>query len=267
MNYYNRHLGDYAKDTRHLSLAEHGAYCLLLDYYYSTERPIPDDRCERIANAYETHERNAVRSVLEAFFTLTDDGWRNDRADAEIQALRAKSLKAKESAEKRWSERNANAYANASETQCVGNAIQEPITNNQKDQKQKKGRASAPACPDDVDPQTWDDWLALRKAKRAPVTETVLREARKEAGKAGMALGAFLAVWCRRGSQGLEADWLKPSERQGHGPPAAPVGKQMAGIMALEELKNATRNRMAAAGSGDGHPETFLPVTGSNAGR
>lgn len=138
MNYYNRHLGDYAKDTRHLSLAEHGAYCLLLDYYYSTERPIPDDRCERIANAYETHERNAVRSVLEAFFTLTDDGWRNERADREIAAFRAKSLKAKESAEKRWSERNANAYANASETQCVGNAIQEPITNNHKEQKKAR---------------------------------------------------------------------------------------------------------------------------------
>ena len=39
-NYYKRHLGDYAmKDTRHPSL-EHGAYCLLLDYYYSTEKPI-----------------------------------------------------------------------------------------------------------------------------------------------------------------------------------------------------------------------------------
>ena len=113
-----------------------------------------------------------MRSVLEAFFTLTDDGWRNGRADREIAAFRAKSLKAKESAEKRWSERNANAYANASKTQCVGNAIQEPITNNQKDQKQKKGRASAPACPDDVDPQTWADWLALRKAKRAPATES-----------------------------------------------------------------------------------------------
>ena len=38
--------------------------------------------------------------------------------------------------------------------------------------------------------------------------------ARGEAEKAGMPLAAFLQVWCRRGSQGLEADWLKPSERQ-----------------------------------------------------
>ena len=30
MNYYERHLGDYARDTAHLSMMEHGAYGLLL---------------------------------------------------------------------------------------------------------------------------------------------------------------------------------------------------------------------------------------------
>lgn len=71
------------------------------------------------------------------------------------------------------------------------------------------------AKPDDVDPQTWADWLSLRKAKRAPVTTTVVDEARRECAKAGMTLENFLRVWCRRGSQGLEAAWLKPDER-GH---------------------------------------------------
>lgn len=136
MNYYKRHLGDYAKDTRHLSLAEHGAFCLLLDYYYSTEKPLPDDRCERIANAYAEHEREAVRNVLSAFFTLTDDGWRNARADEEISEFRAKSLKAKEAADARWSGRNADASANASEThgntQCERNASHKPLTNKEK---------------------------------------------------------------------------------------------------------------------------------------
>ena len=69
------------------------------------------------------------------------------------------------------------------------------------------------ARPDDVDEQTWTDWLALRKAKRAPVTETVVNGARSEAGKAGMTLAEFLGVWCSRGSQGLEAAWIKPHER------------------------------------------------------
>src|SRR5574340_208016 len=40
MNFYKRHLGDYAKHAGHLSMLEHGAYTLLLDRYYTTERPI-----------------------------------------------------------------------------------------------------------------------------------------------------------------------------------------------------------------------------------
>ena len=31
MNYYERHLGDYARDAGHLSMLEHGAYALLLN--------------------------------------------------------------------------------------------------------------------------------------------------------------------------------------------------------------------------------------------
>lgn len=82
-------------------------------------------------------------------------------------------------------------------------------------------RASTPACPDDVDPETWADWLTLRKAKKAPVTETVLRSASREAAKAGLPLTRFLEIWCARGSQGLEADWLKPNERKTGEPHAA----------------------------------------------
>ena len=78
----------------------------------------------------------------------------------------------------------------------------------------KRAAPAAPLqCPPDVDPQVWADWLELRKKKRAPVTATVIKGAQDEAHKAGMPLEAFLAVWCRRGSQGLEADWLKPEER------------------------------------------------------
>jgi len=74
-------------------------------------------------------------------------------------------------------------------------------------------KATNVACPNDVDKQIWDDWKQLRKAKKAPVTETVVSSARKEAAKANMSLQDFLAIWCARGSQGLQADWLKSDER------------------------------------------------------
>ena len=43
--WYPRYPGDYARDTQDLdSLELHGAYTLLLDHYYMTQRPIPNDR-------------------------------------------------------------------------------------------------------------------------------------------------------------------------------------------------------------------------------
>lgn len=81
------------------------------------------------------------------------------------------------------------------------------------DEGDARKRAAAVPRPPDVVEQVWADWLQLRKAKRAPVTATTVEGARGEATKAGMSLEAFLRIWCRRGSQGLEAEWLKPEER------------------------------------------------------
>lgn len=77
-------------------------------------------------------------------------------------------------------------------------------------QKKPKAKPKDPGCPDDVDAQVWADWLTLRRKKSAPVTSTVIDGARDEAKKAGMSFNAFLKTWCVRGSQGLEASWLKP---------------------------------------------------------
>jgi len=95
--------------------------------------------------------------------------------------------------------------------------IPDSLIPDSKEKTAPRKRVTTPvtAKPDDIDPQTWADWLNLRKAKRAPVTTTVVDEARRECAKAGMTLENFLRVWCRRGSQGLEAAWLKPDER-GH---------------------------------------------------
>lgn len=86
MNYYERHLGDYARDTAHLSLLEHGVYTLLLDRYYATEQPIPADQAHRVARARTRDEKAAVDAVLAEFFVLVDGAYRNKRADAVIAA-------------------------------------------------------------------------------------------------------------------------------------------------------------------------------------
>lgn len=87
MNYYKRHLGDYARDTGHLSALEHGIYCLLLDYYYSTEKPIPKDRAHRIARA----NPEQTQTVCEEFFKSDGDVWRHSYADRQIEEYNAKA--------------------------------------------------------------------------------------------------------------------------------------------------------------------------------
>lgn len=108
----------------------------------------------------------------------------------------------------------------------------------------KKQRVSAPTLskPEGVTDRTWADWLSLRKAKRAPVTETVLEGAEAEARKAGLTLEQFLRVWCIRGSQGLQADWLKPNERGPDVKPSAAAdfrGKRYTGTAIPADLLEA----------------------------
>ena len=71
-----------------------------------------------------------------------------------------------------------------------------------------------PLCPPEVLPDVFDDWLALRKAKHAPVNATVLRLARVEADKAGVSLNAFFEEWCLRGSAAMKGEWLIADRQQ-----------------------------------------------------
>ena len=100
MNYYERHLGDYAKDTAHLSMIEHGAYTLLLDRYYATEQGIPEDQAHRVARARTKEEKAAVDTVLAEFFTLVDGIWINSRTVQEIEKAQGKIKAAQENGKK-----------------------------------------------------------------------------------------------------------------------------------------------------------------------
>ena len=87
MFYYNFNIGDYLKHTAHLTSEEDLAYRRLLDVYYDTETPIPNDIprvSRRLRVASET-----VKLVLEEFFHATEEGYRNKRADREIAAYHA----------------------------------------------------------------------------------------------------------------------------------------------------------------------------------
>jgi uncharacterized protein YdaU (DUF1376 family) len=90
MHYYQHHLGDYSKDTGHLSVTEHGAYRLLLDHYYSTEAGLPSaiDKLCRIARAFSRPERDAVARVASEFFEERNGVLIQKRVDKELAEYR-----------------------------------------------------------------------------------------------------------------------------------------------------------------------------------
>jgi len=97
VNYYEHHLGDYLRDTAHLSVIEDGVYRRLLDQYYIREKPLPGNvkDCCKMARSVSRPEREAVAYVLREFFVLQDDGYHQARADGEIARFKDKSAKAK----------------------------------------------------------------------------------------------------------------------------------------------------------------------------
>jgi hypothetical protein len=76
------------------------------------------------------------------------------------------------------------------------------------DTEQKKKKATSVAPPEGVSISVWQDFLTLRKAKRAPMTQRVLDGLMSEAEKAGWTLEKALEECCLRGWQAFKADWV-----------------------------------------------------------
>jgi hypothetical protein len=94
-----------------------------------------------------------------------------------------------------------------------------------KEGKGKEGNVkntSACAPPDGVVESVWADFQDLRKAKKAPVTQTAIEGIRREAEKAKMSLSDALAMCCERGWTGFKAEWLD-DKKPATAPPLQPL--------------------------------------------
>lgn len=140
MNYYKRHLGDYARDTGHLTALEHGIYTLLLDWYYINECPIPHEKAKRIArgNPEET------QMVLFEFFIDTPEGWKHARADREIAEYREKAERNRE-AGKLGGRPKKTQTVSISNPDVTLATSHKPLATNQEKEKAKDDYASADA--------------------------------------------------------------------------------------------------------------------------
>lgn len=94
------------------------------------------------------------------------------------------------------------------------NAIKRPTNDQQpttlkecKNEKNVKNNKTA-LRPDYISEDVWNDFLLLRKRKKAPLTETALNRISNEADKANYTLEDALKECCLRGWVGFKADWV-----------------------------------------------------------
>lgn len=151
MHHYQHHIGDYRRDTMHLTLLEHGCYRQLLDMYYLAEEPIPEETQTvfRRLCARTEEEQNAIQTVLKEFFTLTQDGWVHARCEKEIEAYSAKCARNQEAGKLGGRPKKTQTVISGFENGTQKNPNQEPLTINQEPEGKPQGvsEPGKPGCP------------------------------------------------------------------------------------------------------------------------
>lgn len=134
MNYYNFHIGDYRRDTTHLSMLEHGAYRQLLDWLYLDEKPIPRETevVFRRLSARTDEEKKAIEIVLSEMFELTEEGYVQHRCMTEIASYRGKAERAREAGKLGGRPKKTEEVISGLPEITEEKANHKPITNNHK---------------------------------------------------------------------------------------------------------------------------------------
>jgi len=229
MHYYQFNIADFNNATRHLTRLERSIYRDLIDLYYDTEKPLDLDLA-RLGRRIVVDEQDlaSVEQVLNEFFTKSEHGWVNDRCDADIAAYHAKHEKAvkagKASAKARKSSNTKPSSGSEDSEHTLSKCSTDvqptnnhkPITNNQ-----SKEVAAAPvfnfkqnlflggADYDDI-----DNWMAVRKKKKAVNSERAYKTFLAEVRKAGITVREAVKICSAKQWKGFEASWLANEQQK-----------------------------------------------------
>lgn len=154
------YIGDYLRDTGHLTAAEHGAYLLLLMQAWTRGGSLPADdarlraMCRMGAKAWQ-----GSRETILAFFVLEGGAYRHKRVSAELERATStsssRSMSGALGAAKRWEKARKNndrpmanailpEWQNDAQSQPQSHSITSPLSN-------ERGEES-PGKPDDAQP-------------------------------------------------------------------------------------------------------------------
>ena len=239
MQYYQLHLGDWLKETAHLTPEEEGIFLRCIAYYMDIEGPLKDDLPALKRRLRLSPKNNILAKILGEFFILKDGFWVSENLDLFISKIGQISDVRKNSAIEGWSNRRKNPYKSKTEgmhLHSLSYATQEPkepITLNHSeivqihpskkpsfgvnqttevlDEKEVPQTPKSLArknqsieCPTGVVWKTYSDFLKVRKAV---FTETALNLMKDEAIKAGVSIEMAFQIATERGWKTFRADW------------------------------------------------------------
>lgn len=149
--YLTLYTGDYLRDTRHLSCAEHGIYLLLLMHCWDSRGPVPLDerKIAGICGARSGDEVEAMRRILAEFFTRMDDGWYQPRMQREIERAQAISADRQRAAFTRHKGRDASAMQVQSKSNALDTNTNTTITTNTTPNTTTAASDTKVVCKDD----------------------------------------------------------------------------------------------------------------------
>jgi len=160
MNYFNFHIGDYIRDTHHLTLMEDIAYRRLIDFYYINEKPISND-VEFIARKLDMKsEEDTVKSILEEFFTIEEDGfYHHARCDIEIERYQSNSAV------------NSRAGKASAAAKKARKEQLQPQDSTKKEPKETKEPKEPFILPTGINKKAWGEFEQHRKEINKPLTD------------------------------------------------------------------------------------------------
>ena len=213
MYYYKFNIADWHLATSHLSLEEEAVYFKLINFYYDSEQPIPTETQTVIRRLRLGSYMDIVNLILAEFFELSTDGWHHRRCDDEIEKYHLKAEKNKTVGKLGGRpKKNNDLDNNPKETQTVSeNNPQKTLTKNHK--PLTINHKPIINTPDGVSDSVFNDYLEVRKAKKAKWTETALKGLQREAAKANMTLQEVMVMCCERNWVGFKAEWAKTEDK------------------------------------------------------
>ena len=218
---------DWIIDTSRLTPEERGIYIQIIALIYSNRGPIENDPAwiAGVSCCSVRMVKSVISKLLEkGFVQLSGGKITQKRAENELK-IKRKHLENSAKGGRTSSEHGSKTPRKQCEIndECkennklasseAGVSLPSPSPSpspSPKDieEKEPKGSKKKTKKPDDVSQSIWDDFIKLRAAKKAPVTETVLKAIQREADKIGWTLEQALSEACARGWQGFKSAWI-----------------------------------------------------------